>query len=130
MADQKQMNRRDFLKVITAMSAAMMVPSLIPADAKLVVEAKNERIIGNIIRTIDWHEDRLAFFVNYHGRINNSEHYYGMFVENDDKRTLLKCNNIAMQAFKGTAKPETMKLTEAQFHELQKIRGDFPPYGV
>ena len=58
------MNRRDFLKVVTASVAVVAAPSLIPADAKFVLDAKNATVIGNAIRSIDWHADMAAYFVS------------------------------------------------------------------
>ena len=94
------MNRRDFLKVVTATAAVMAAPSLIPADARLVLDAKNEKVIGNITRTIEWHNERVAHFVTYKGRINNSEYYVGDFVEEADAETLRILDMNAMRAFK------------------------------
>ena len=125
------MNRRDFLKVVTASAAVVAAPYLIPADAKFVLDAKNETVIGNAIRTIDWHADRAAYFVSYNAKIKGADYYVGDFVEEADKKTLKFLDRNAMNAFKGRpAKPQTMKLTEAQYIEIEKMRGDFPPYGV
>lgn len=118
------MNRRDFLKVVTATAVAVYVPSFIPDDAKITSGVVNKRntVIGDITRDITYHPDRLAYFVAYSGRINNNEYYYGDFVEKTDKKTLHRCDVNAMRAFKGISKPQTMKLTEAKFMELSKMR--------
>ena len=93
------MNRRDFLKVVTATAAVMAAPSLIPADARLVLDAKNEKVIGNITRTIDWDYLSSAHFVTYHGKINSADHYYGELVDAVDEETLRLCDMNAIRVF-------------------------------
>lgn len=94
------MNRRDFLKVVTATAAVIAAPSLIPADARLVIDAKNEKVIGNITRTIEWHHERFSHLVTYKGSINNSDHYAWDFIYEVNEEILRKCDMNALLAFK------------------------------
>lgn len=99
------MNRRDFLKVVTATAVAVSVPLFIPNDARLALDTVNKRdtVIGNITREITYHPDRAAHFVSYSGRINNADHYRGYFVDETDEETLRVCDVNAMKAFKHSA---------------------------
>lgn len=97
------MNRRDFLKVVTATAAVLAVPAFIPADARFVLDANKETVIGNITRTIEWHSDRDAYFVCYSGSINNADYYRGNFVFETDEETLRACDDSAMESFKHRA---------------------------
>ena len=115
------MNRRDFLKVVTATTAVMAVPSLIPADARLVLDANNEKVIGNITRTIEWHSDSSAHFITYHGKINNIDYYRGDFVDEADEETLRTCDLNALQAFKRRATLQSKIDLWKSTHKAERI---------
>ena len=126
------MNRRDFLKVVTASVAVVAAPYLIPADAKFVLDAKNETVIGNAIRTVDWHADWSAYFVGYQAKINGADYYVVDFSDEIDAKTLRMYDENAMKAFKRSS---DLKSKIARWKSTRKItksemRGDFPPYGV
>ena len=140
------MNRRDFLKVVTATAAVVAAPSLIPADAKFRLVGgypstglarspggPGEIVIGNITRTIEWHSDRATHFVCYTGRINNADYYVGDFSDEVDEKSLRELDANALMAFRGKPVNQSIMITDAQLEaavKAGKFDGDFPPYEI